>query len=67
MAKKPKETAFVMPKTLEELEAVLAEQTKQRQKLDLEKRLGKLKKSSDLIETKRRIARIETKIREIKK
>lgn len=62
MTKKKEKTAFVLPKTQEELEAVLAEETKKRQTMDMERSLGKLKKISDLIEVKKRIARIKTAI-----
>lgn len=66
MSNKKEETKSVLPNTQEELEALLAEEAKKRQKFDLEKALGKLKKTSDLVELKRRIARISTKITEQK-
>lgn len=62
MNKKKDETKFVLPTTQEELEALLTEERKKRRKLDLEKMLGKLKKMSDLVETKRKIARILTAV-----
>ena len=56
MSKKKERTKFVLPNILEELEALLAEERKKLQNLNLEKMLGKLKKMSEVVETKRRIA-----------
>lgn len=60
MKKVSDEKKFILPTTGEELEAVLGEETKKRQKLEFEMRLGKLKKTSDVVMVRRRIAQILT-------
>lgn len=55
---------MILPKDLTELEALLNEWSQKRQKLELESATGKLKKISDLADTRRKIAQIKTKIGE---
>lgn len=62
MKKKNVESVIVLPTSKEELEALLGEATMKRQKVELESRLGKLKKTSDLVKIRRHIARIKTAI-----
>ena len=57
-----KKPEAVLPSKLDELTTLLAEEIGKRKKLELEFKLGKLKKVSDLIKSRRRIAQIKTKI-----
>lgn len=56
---------FILPKDLKELGALLNEWSQKRQKFELEAVTGKLKKISDLADTRRKMAQIKTKIQEI--
>lgn len=62
-----KKTDQTLPLTIGELETTLAEEISKRQKFELEYRLGKSKKVSDIIKAKVKIARIKTRITENKK
>lgn len=62
MKKRNVESVVALPTSKEELEALLGVETTKRQKLELESRLGKLKKPSDLVKIRQKIARIKTAI-----
>lgn len=55
---------MILPKDLTELKALLNEWSQKRQKLELESATGKLKKTSDLANARRKMAQILTKINE---
>lgn len=53
--------------SVEEIESAVADEIKKRQKMELESKLGKLKKRSDLVTSRRRIAQLLTKKQELGK
>jgi len=55
---------MILPKDLTELKALLNEWSQKRQKLEHESVTGKLKKTSDLADARKKIAQIKTKIQE---
>ncbi len=54
---------LILPNDLKELVALLNEWRQKRQKLEFEAVAGKLKKTSDLADARRKMAQIKTKIR----
>ena len=56
---------IILPKDLKELKALLNEWSEKRQKLELESVTGKLKKISDLANSRKKMAQILTKINEL--
>jgi len=56
---------IILPKDLKELKALLNEWSQKRQKLELESVTGKLKKISDLANSRKKMAQILTKINEL--
>lgn len=56
---------MILPKDLNELRSLLNEWSQKRQKLEHESVTGKLKKTSDLADARRKTAQILTKINEL--
>lgn len=63
--RKTKNEKLEMPTSVAEIDSAVADEIKKRQKMELEATLGKLKKLSDLVKARRRIAQLLTKKREV--